>query len=100
MSTYFGRVGNFGEINDEDLFGKKIWIFEIPCEGQILLSLGKNPRSSFAVRKTSLKHLINTKLDSYSSLSEDIVGEAYALMVFHSFSTKKFDIMWSFFACN
>ena len=92
MITYFGRVRNFGKIKNEDLFGKIIWIFEIPCECKILLPLSKNPRSSFAVSKTSLKSLINTKLDSYSSLSEDLVGKAYAFMVFHPFSTEKFDI--------
>ena len=91
MITYFGRVENFGKITDEDLFGKKIWFFEIPCECKILLPQSKNPRCSFTERGTCLKSLINTRLDSYSSLSEDIVGEAYAFMVFHPFSTEKLD---------
>ena len=52
----------------------------------------KNSRSSFAVRRISLKNLINTGLDSYSSHSKDKVGEAYAFMIFHPFSTKKLDI--------
>ena len=54
--------------------------------------LSKNPSSSFAVGGTSLKSLINTGLDSYPLNSKDIVGEAYAFIIFHPFSTKKLDI--------
>ena len=85
-------MGNFGKVK-EDLFGKKVWIFEIPRECKILLSLGKNLRFSFALRRTSIKSLANTELDSYSSHSQDIVGEVYdAFMIFYPFSTKKLDI--------
>ena len=54
--------------------------------------LSKNPRCSFAVHGTSLKSLINSILDFYISHSKDIVGEAYAFMVFHPISTKKLNI--------
>ena len=90
MITYFGRVGNFGKI--EDLFGRKMWIIEILCECKILLSLSQNLRCSFAVRGTSLKSLIGIRLDSYSSHFKDIVGEAYAVMVLHPFSVEKLNI--------
>ena len=91
MITYFGRVGNFGKVKD-DLLGKKTWVLEILCECKILLPLSKNPISSFVVRGTTPKSLINTGQDSYSSNSKHIVGVAYVFMVFHPFSTKKLDI--------
>ena len=92
MITYFGTVGNFGKIKDEDLFGRKRRIFEISCECTILLPLSKNSRSSFAVRGTTLKSWINIRLDSYSSHCKVIVGEAYAFMVLHPFPMEKLNI--------
>ena len=76
-------MGNFGNVKNEDLFGKKTWIFEIPCECKILLPLGKIPRSSLAILGTSLKSVINSGLDSYSSHAKDIVGEAYVFIIFY-----------------
>ena len=58
------------------------------CECKILLPLSKNPRSSFVVHGTSLKSLINTGLDSSFSHSKDVVGKAYAFLIFHSLSTE------------
>ena len=49
------NLGKFGKVKNENLFGKKIWIIEITYECKILLPLNKNPRSSFAVCKTSQK---------------------------------------------
>ena len=58
---------------------------------EMKICLGKK-YEGFAVRWISLKSLINTGLDSYSSHSKDIVGEVYAFMIFHPFFIKKLDI--------